>query len=340
MRKRWILLSLCAAMSIASPLAAQNQLVVRAESEMHTPLSGALIALVTKTNVVVEERLSSSSGAVTFNSPAGEYLVRVRRVGFRPYYSSSITLPRREPLLLTVESPRVVLQQMVVSASAQCGKINPDAETLAALWEEITKGLRSSQLTAADIREISKRVLYRRTVKENGSIISTDSTVVSGFSGRPFGSPDTASLVTLGYVRGNVERGWTYFGPDEVVLLSSGFASTHCFRAVRNRNRPNQVGVAFQPAPKRKQSDIKGVIWLDEKTSELRDVQFQYVNAGVLDDFNTGGFSRFRRMPSGAWIVSEWQLRMPRLTRDPRAGSELRVSEIMENGGKVYTNDN
>jgi hypothetical protein len=108
---------------------------------------------------------------------------------------------------------------------------------------------------------------------------------------------------------------------------------------VRNRKRPNEIGVAFQPAPKRKQPDINGVIWLDQATSELREVEFRFVNAGVLDEFRPGGFTRFRRMPSGAWIVSEWQVRMPRLTREPVAGSQMKVSEIIENGGRVYTRD-
>jgi hypothetical protein len=333
------LICLVAALVGAAPLGAQNQLVVRAETETRTPLSGALLALITPANRVIEERLSSSSGVATFNAPPGDYLVRVRRVGYRPFYSKQITLPRSEPLVLEVESPRVILQEMVVTASAQCGRINPDAATLSALWEEISKGLRSSQLTANDLKEISRRVVFRREVREDGSMISSDSTVVRAFGGRPFGSPDPASLVALGYVRGDVIKGWTYFGPDEVVLLSDPFAATHCFRAVRNRKRPNQIGVAFQPVPKRKQTDINGVIWLDERSSELREVEFRYVNAGVLDDFDTGGFSRFRRMPSGAWIVSEWMLRMPQLSRTPRGAGELKVVQFLENGGRIYSQE-
>jgi hypothetical protein len=336
---RTVFLGLLATLVCAGRVTAQNQLVVRAETETRTPLSGALIALISPSNQVIEERLSSASGVATFNAPAGEYLVRVRRIGYRPFYSKQITLPRSEALILQVESPRVVLQQMVVTASAQCGRINPDAATLAALWEEISKGLRASQLTANDLKEISRRVVYHRQVRDDGSVISGDSSVVPVFRTRPFGSPDPASLVALGYVRGDEIRGWTYFGPDELVLLSDSFASTHCFRAVRSRKRPNQIGVAFQPIPKRKQSDINGVIWLDERTSELREVEFRYVNAGILDDFSPGGFSRFRRMPSGAWIVSEWQLRMPRLMRSVRAASEMKVSEIFENGGRVYTRE-
>ena len=338
MKMRWTFAFAGAVCFNASALAAQNALTVRAESDASTPLSGALIALITANNQVIEERLSNSTGTASFNAAAGEYLIRVRRVGFTPFYSKPITLPRSEPVLLRVESPRVVLQQMVVTASAQCGKINPDAATLSALWEEISKGLRASQLTANDLNEIVRRVVYERRVREDGSVISSDSTVATAYSARLFVALDPGSLVTAGYVRGDEVKGWTYFAPDERVLLSDAFTSTHCFRAVRDRKRPNEIGVAFQPAPKRKKSDIRGVAWLDQRTSELRDVEFQYVNAGLLDEFRPGGFTRFRRMPSGAMIVSDWQLRMPRLARDERPGT-YKVLEVLQTGGRIYTKD-
>ena len=297
------------------------------------------MALITPNNQVIDEKLSNSAGSVTFNAPPGDYLVRVRRIGFTPFYSKPVALPRSEPLLLQVESPRVVLQQMVVSASAQCGRINPDAATLAALWEEISKGLRASQLTEKDLSDIVRRVKYERRVRSDGTLISADSSVAVAYSATPFVVLEPASLVTSGYVRGDEYKGWTYFLPDEQVLLSDGFASTHCFRATRDRKRPGQIGVAFQPIPKRKLSDIRGVAWLDQQTSELRDVDFEYVNAGVLDEFRPGGYTRFRRMPSGATIVTDWQVRMPVLTRDPTPASNYKSSETVQHGGRVYTRD-
>jgi len=123
--------------------------------------------------------------------------------------------------------------------------------------------------------------------------------------------------------------------PDEAVLLSDGFAATHCFRSVRHRNRPGQIGVAFEPAPKRKRSDIQGVLWLDEASSELREIRFQFVNAGILSRFEPGGFTRFHRMPSGAWIVSEWQLRMPQLEYRLGPVPTTAVTGYIVNGGEV-----
>ena len=339
MNTRWAVPFSLPLLLYASSASAQNALTVRAESESREPLSGALIALVTSNNQVIEERLSNSVGSVIFNAPAGDYLVRVRRIGFTPFYSKPVTLPRNEPLILQVESPRVVLQAMVVTASAQCGKINPDAATLASVWEEISKGLRASQLSAKDLSDIVRRVRYERHLREDGSVISSDSTIAVAYSATPFAVHDPSALVTAGYVTGDEYKGWVYSGPDEQVLLSDSFAATHCFRAVRERKRPGQIGVSFQPVPKRRKSDIRGVAWLDQQTSELRDVEFEYVNAGVLDEFRPGGFTRFKRMPSGAMMVREWQIRMPRLTRDPASVGVYKVLEIVQSGGRVYTKD-
>lgn len=323
----------------ASAADAQTALRVRAESDLRTPLAGALIALVDSANRVVVEALSSVNGYVSLDAAPGTYRVRVRRVGFRPFYSAPMPVPAADLLVLRVESPRVVLNELVVSASAQCGRINRDAETLASLWEEISKALRSSQLTVADLKEISKVQTYIREVRSNGEVTSSDTMSRSVTNRRPFAAVDPASLVSLGYVRGNETIGWEVFAPDEVVLLSEGFASTHCFRALRQRDKPGQIGVAFEPAPKRRQPDIRGVIWLDERSSELREVQFRFVNAGMFSEFRPGGYTRFRRMLSGAWIVSDWELQLPRLGMNASARKEARVIGMIHNGGRILIAD-
>lgn len=71
---------------------------------------------------------------------------------------------------------------------------------------------------------------------------------------------------------------------------------------------------------------------MDEKTSELREVRFRYVNAGILTRFEPGGFTAFHRLPSGAWIVKEWLLRMPRLERGKEG---LFATSYLEKGGRV-----
>ncbi len=297
-------------------------------------LSGALVALVDSTGIVRAEGLSNSRGAVTLRGAPGRYGVRIRRVGFRPWLFEPVTLPHTGILNVPVRSDRVVLNTMIVSAKAECGTVGTDAATLAEVWEEIAKALRSSQITSADRSALGRMSVYVREIDSRGVVLKADTAHATLQHGRPFGAVDPVSLVKDGYVRGNEAKGWEYFGPDENVLLSRGFAETHCFRIVREGRRSGEIGVAFEPTASRKLPDIDGILWLDENTSELREMTFRYVNADVVSRFNPSGYTRFQRMPSGAWIVSEWRLRMPRLGR--RAGSfQNDLIGHTEKGGKI-----
>lgn len=300
-----------------------------------TPIVGALVAIADGDRIIAEA-LSTQRGTVTLSAPPGTYTIRVRRIGYKPYLSAPTTLPINNELTLAVQTERIILDAMVVSASAQCGAIRRDAQTLSTVWDEISKALRASQISLSDLSGMGTVLTYKRELGTDGHVVHSDTTTHPITTQRPFGVPDPPSLARLGYVRGTLQSGWEYFGPDETVLLSSEFAATHCFRVVRDaKKRPRQIGVAFEPAPKRQLSDIKGVLWVDEQTAELRDVNFNYVNADVLTKFDPGGFAKFLRVPSGAWIVSEWQLSMPKL--ELRMGPRDHISQIgtFENGGVI-----
>ncbi len=318
---------------------APTELRIRIESGPNAPIPGALVAVLDGDRVL-SEGLSTARGTSILTAPPGIYRVSVRRIGFRPFVSEPVTLPFAGELLLTVQTDRVMLEAMVVSATARCGPVTRDAETLSAVWDEISKALRSSQLTLADLAGMGIMRTYRREVGIYGNILANDTAVKKITNGRPFGAINPDALATLGYLRGSASSGWEYFGPDEAVLLSTSFAETHCFKVVRDhRKRAGQIGVAFEPAPNHRQSDIKGVLWVDEKTAELDDVRFTFVNAGVLSRFEPGGFTRFHRAPSGAWVVNEWQLRMPRVELRVGAQRELVVSSYVENGGWIGNDD-
>ena len=328
-----------AALALASllsfPAAAQvTSVSVQLSGAEAERLSGALVALIDSAGAVKAEGLSNGRGAVTLRARPGAYRLRVRRIGFRPLFHEHVVLPHTGILQVPVESSRVVLNTMVVSAKAECGTVSNEAATLAEVWEEIAKALRASQLTASDRSAIERASVYVREIDARGVVLKADTAHISPPRGRPFGSVDPASLVKDGYVRGNEAKGWEYFGPDESVLLSRGFAETHCFRIVRDERRAGEVGLAFEPAASRKLPDIDGILWLDENTSELREMTFTYVNADIVSRFKPSGFTRFQRMPSGAWIVSEWRLKMPRLGR--RAGSwQNDLIGHTEKGGRI-----
>jgi hypothetical protein len=322
---------------VMSPQAAQSELRVRLRSNDSIPVAGALVALLDAKDSVVAEGLSTERGTRVLRAPSGVYRVRARRIGFLPFVSPPVAMPRQDELLLAVETPRVVLDRIVVNSKSQCNRSDPGSQSLGIVWDEIDKALRASQLTTADLSGFGRGRLYRKEVGLSGNVLSTDTTVFNIVNKRPFGAIDPDSLARAGYVLGDEVKGWTYYAPDETVLLSDQFAATHCFSLVRDEARPGAIGVAFEPVPRRRVSDIVGVLWVDERTSELREVVFHFVNAGILSRYEAGGFTRFLRVPSGAWIVDEWLLRLPRLSVKQLGlmGREYKLMGYNENGGGI-----
>ena len=111
--------------------------------------------------------------------------------------------------------------------------------------------------------------------------------------------------------------------PRVPILLSPEFLATHCFRPVRKRSLlggAREVRLAFQPAPGRTLGDVKGTIWLDERSSELRRVEFEFVNIPEeslrLDE--PRGRLEFGRQPNGTWYVREWEMRRLMMRPDPK----------------------
>jgi hypothetical protein len=247
-------------------------------------------------------------------------------------------LPRQDELLLSVESSPIALDRIVVTANSECGRSDAGSQSLGVVWDEIDKALRASQLTTDDLSGFARGRVYRREVGRDGSVLSNDTTMFPITNRRPFGAIDPVTLATEGYVIGDPRNGWRYFAPDETILLSEQFVSTHCFKLVRDAARPREIGVAFEPAPGRRVADIAGALWVDERSAELREVVFRFVNAGVFSRFDAGGFTRFLRVPSGAWIVDEWQLKAPRLEMRPPSpyqAAQFSVVGYTENGGGI-----
>lgn len=336
--RAWLpLFVLIFALSTRTASAQHERLQVRVVASNGIPLSGALVALVDQQNAVVAEGLSSEAGTRTLSAAPGTYRVRVRRIGYQPFFSDAVTLPRSSELVIKVDDRKVVLSAMVIKANTKCGKFDKDNDQLALVWEEISKALLSSKLTIADLNNLARARVYRTQTDAAGTVLKSDTTYVSIHDRAPFSAIDPAILARDGYVTGNVRIGWTYFGVDESILLSPAFSATHCFHLTKDKSRSGQLGMAFEPVPGQKNADVEGILWIDEKASELRDIVFTFTNAGLLTKFHAGGSTQFRRLPSGAWIVQEWKLRAPNLliVNQFMRGESVSVSGYSEDGGGV-----
>ena len=336
--RRALLFVLFASFAAASVLEAQtpSSTRVRVRSEAGTAVTGALIGLIDAGGRTVAEGLSNADGARSLTVPAGKYRIQVRRIGFEPFISEEMSFPRSEGVVLAITNRAVSLQTVVVTAGARCRNIAPDAAALSTVWEEIAKALRASQLTTEDLKDIAEVHMYVRDVDTNGRVNSNDTKVYKVNGMRPFGAIDPVVLMNAGYVVGNITDGWYYYAPDETVLLSESFARTHCFRIVRDRKRPGQIGMSFEPVAGRKPTEIEGVLWLDEKSSELREILFQFVNVDLISKFEAGGRTHFRRMPSGAWLVDDWSIRFPKLQLQLKDNRVIEIGHYETGGGIVH----
>ena len=306
---------------------------VRVEASDGSRIAGALIALMDSTQTVVREGVSNEDGMRVLRAPPGAYRVRVRRIGFLPYLSDPVSVAPGSDILLRVNSPRVLLQTIVVTSRSRCGAIDSGERILAVVWDEVAKALRTSQLVARDFSDYSASFTYRKTLDARRVVVSSDTTFRPVGSTKPFSGRDASYLTTRGYVTGDEAAGWVIYAPDEAVLLSDQFAASHCFRVVRDKARKGEVGIEFKPVPGRQVPDIAGVLWVDERSAELRELIFRYVNAGALERFRAGGFAGFRRVPSGSWIVDRWALSAPILEKSNKPFSDLKVTGYVEDGG-------
>jgi len=284
------------------------------DSISRAPLGGAFLTLVDERGAERARAITNHAGEFVLSAPAaGTYRIRSKRIGFRPYVSAALILrPGETSAFHAVVDPiPVPLEQVVVAGERQCD-IEAGA-SVAALWDEVREALAAVVWTRRapgywyEIRQFERDIYTREYRKGLDSTWRT-----AGFSESPFRSAPAEQLAAAGFVVAD-ESGWTYYEPDADVLLSDPFLRTHCFETKAGRDETaGLVGLAFSPARGRSKPDITGTLWVDRQTAELSHLEFKYVRLpqGVMDP-RAGGRVSFMRVPTGAWVVRDWLIRMP-----------------------------
>jgi hypothetical protein len=301
------------------------------------PVSSAIVSLIDTTGSAVATKLADDSGSFSFVAPlAGRYAVRAERVGFLSANSSFRLFGQGEApdVLITMTSEAVSLRAIVVNADRRCLVRPQEGVATAQLWSEARKALSAIQLTAlaqatAKARRDPHRFLVRwrsvtRDLDPNGlAVLHSDEIIQMSETVLPFASADLDVLTRDGYMIGNPDSGSTFFAPDADILLSDRFLDSHCFRleAPEADRRDNLIGLAFEPvgltADRRSlHVDVRGVLWLDRASAELRYMEYHYVNLPPEETTrHAGGLLEFRPLPDGRWVVWRWYIRVPVLTR-------------------------
>jgi hypothetical protein len=281
----------------------------------------------------------------------GRFRITAKRIGVKRFASDFFDLSAGETKRVDVELDAVsfTLPEVVVEAVSLCLSRPNQTQRVAALWEEARTALTASQISLRDRLFQGRVARYVRTLDPRTlRVLDESRSDLQGILDRPFTSLSGDSLSKIGYWRTLADGSTIYNAPDAAVLMSDAFLHDHCFWAVDGgRDRRGMEGIAFEPRPDRQLPDVRGTLWLDSRTFELRLVEFRYTRLQISgDSTRIGGEVHFTRLQSGAWIVRRWFIRMPQLGHyadapvgvDPRMPSVLvrpGIYRLLEEGGDV-----
>jgi hypothetical protein len=305
----------------AGPAAAQRiqgRVVSAADS---APVVAGLVVLFDRGGARLARAGTGPGGTFFLEAPApGPYVVAVLRIGQRPWRSAAFELEagavRR--VTFTVPEDPIVLDAITVEARSACRTSPAEGSTIGALLDEADRALTLTRL-AMERRGASSYsvVQYRRTLSLLLETIDSTVELATDVSW-PIRSVSPDSLASHGFVRrdeATPERprgGYTYFGPDATVLLSSWFLSTHCFGVAEGSGPDSDAVVVTFRAEGGRRPDIRGRLVIARGTLELRRIEWSYVRLPRwVTAEGAGGALTLERMSTGVYLPSRWWMRGP-----------------------------
>ena len=328
-------------MTPAMPLAAQGRQAIRgtlAEEGTLQPIGGAFVTLLDGAGERIAGGLSRDDGSFLIDVPTpGSYRLRAERIGFAS--TESVVVEVAEGRISTIDlvapARAIVIEGLDVEGGRRCDMRPEQGRETLALWEEAKKALDVALWADDDGRFVYELRSWTRRYGRSGRRLISERVDRRTHVGRhAFRAVSPESLAEDGFVQGNNAEGQFYFAPDAGVLLSEAFLGTHCFEAVRQGDR---LGLEFSPLPGRELSEVAGTLWFETGTSRLESLEYRYINVPEAVDDRFGGEVVFEELPGGAWIVRQWEIRMPVLSRAVTLSGapRLTVSAVESAGGEV-----
>ena len=303
---------------------------------------GAVVLLLDSSLTAHARALTSDSGTFAVGAGvSGRFHLEVKRIGFRPTESPVFELRADTTVAIALADIPFVLPEVAIRDRQNC-RVHPDTSAAGAatfaLWEQAKTALFAAAITL-DERE------YRFTKLLHVRLYDTRRHQLTEIALSNFESEGTAPWVSLpaerirrdGYVTED-DSGMTFYAPDLDVLLSPYFAEEHCFR-LTSAPPPDsgEIGLDFEPAGRPRHVEIRGTLWLDSTSVELRTLRFTFVNLPISTsplDTLVGGRADFARLETGAWVLPSWSIRMPTPIRPRRSFSSF--SELPVGGGRAH----
>ncbi|MCZ6856602.1 MAG: carboxypeptidase-like regulatory domain-containing protein [Gemmatimonadetes bacterium] len=332
------MIALVGSIGLAAPVRSQIVEGQVTDSISGVHVGGGFIVLVDVTGREQVRVLTAMDG--TFYLPAprpGTYRLRSERIAYRVWESPDFTLTGGQSRTIDpiINSLPRRLASIEVTGETECKeRKGPDTGLL---WEEAEKALVAASWSSQQQLYVHRVHNYERELDRSRNNVEAEKIDVRVLSTElPFISRHPVELEREGYVFRGQDGNMEWWAPDANVLLDPSFHRTHCFWAVRGEDeRTGMIGLAFEPAPDRELPDVEGTLWLDEASSELREIEFRFTDIPLrISTNNLGGFAKFLPMPSGAWILNAWQVRMP-IVRWRGFGRRPRIIGYSEVGGHV-----
>ena len=343
-------------------------------SDSTTPAVGIVISAIDASGATTARVLNTASGDYLLRLAApGRYELRALRIGFRPTVVSGVDVGAgmvRVQNIVLGKLP-VKIAGVVVRADADCSLAGRDASTFVQLWEQARGALAATHLSeqsaALDVHvvrvggHIDPAYGFRTTDSLHAEVDSLHAR--ESVADRVFATTPAETLAVAGYVRREPDGSTVYDVPSAESFLSDEFVARHCFSVAKPpHEHPEWIGIGFTPRKARDSvADIRGVLWLDRASVELRRLEFQYTNLTPVDfelcdpdptlpvkadaslpfpppkplpvpycthfkdntsnKLGLGGDADFVRLASGEWLIVRWTIRTPPDEGDMRLGA-------------------
>jgi hypothetical protein len=333
-----------------------------------TPVAGALISLErappTQPGPVARVLTNERGEFAVSPRAAGQYVLTAKRIGVQRFVSRPFEIASGETrrMDIVLDPVSTIMPTVEVAGATACRSRSQDAGRIASLWDEARTALLATQTAVYDRDAQASVFRYTRDLEPRALQVINETRAESrGPLTQHFVSASGDSLSRRGYWQDLGGDTVVYHAPDANVLLSAAFLIDHCFSlAAAEKKRPGMIGLGFEPVPRRPVPEIRGAMWMDPETFQLRVVEYRYTRLPrSQSDTRIGGEVWFAALPNGAWIVRRWHIRMPQfadyapvepVVRDahgvnvtqrqtaglgvPRRTSQ--VHRVLEEGGNVF----
>lgn len=359
---RWVLsLSLAKIVLFTSALPAQVVRGVVRESGSGTIVEGVLVTLErvsSKDSVAADvvSALSNERGEFAVRAPLpGRYRLGAKRIGVKRSLTEPFELGLGESRQVSIEVDPVLytLPEVAVATANFCIPQQDQVGRVASLWNEIRTALTATSISLRDSLYRGRIVSFARLLDGRSRVLTETTQAYDGLLNKTFSGVDPETLSVHGYWREDNDS-VRFDAPDIDVLLSSPFLYDHCFALVNESQ--GEIGLRFEPVPGRPVADVRGIMWADARTFELRRLEFAYTRLPRVERAErVGGEVHFARLANGAWVVRRWSLRVPQFARQSSRGPGFRRSydrpdpsamrldvnkvienRLIENGGIAY----